>query len=48
MAEVADNFMRKRIHNFDAVTAEKIRVTVTATNGDRSARIIEVRAALEN
>ena len=47
VADVKDNFMRKRIHNFEKLTAEKIRVNVTATNGDQSARITEVRAALD-
>ena len=48
VAEVKDNFMRKCIHNFPKCVAEKIRVTVLETNGDPSARIIELRAALEN
>jgi hypothetical protein len=47
VAKVADNFMRKRIHTFENTVVEKIRVTVTATNGDPSARITEVRAALD-
>jgi len=46
-ADVAGNFMRKRTHCFDALTAQKIRVTVKATWGDRSARVQEIRAALE-
>jgi hypothetical protein len=44
VAAVADNIMRKRTHAFEPITAEKIRVTVTATWGDPSARIMEVRA----
>jgi hypothetical protein len=44
---VTDNFMRKRTHRFEAVTAEKVRITVTKTSGDASARIIEVRASNE-
>jgi hypothetical protein len=47
IADVKDNFMRKRIHTFENTVVEKIRVTVTATNGDPSARITEVRAALD-
>ena len=47
VAEEKDNFMRKRTHRFPTVTAKKIRVTVLATWGDPSARITEVRAALE-
>ena len=46
VAEVQENFMRKRIHSFEELTAEKIRVNVLATWGDPSARIMEVRAAL--
>jgi hypothetical protein len=48
VAEVAGNFMRKRTHTFGVVKAERIRITVTATCGDPSARITEVRASLEN
>lgn len=48
VADVKDNFMRKRNHSFDAMTVEKIRVNVLATGGDASARITEVRASLEN
>ena len=47
VAQIQENFMRKRTHRFDTVTAEKIRVTVTKTWGDPSARIMEIRAALE-
>ena len=41
------NFMRKRTHLFNILTAQKIRITVTETWGDPSARIMEVRASLE-
>ena len=44
VAHVEGNFMRKRTHSFDAVKAEKVKVTVFGTWGDRSARIMEVRA----
>lgn len=44
IADEKDNFLRKRIHGFDAMTVEKIRVTVLATGGDKSARIMEIRA----
>lgn len=47
VAEEEGNFMRKRTHGFETVRAEKIRVTVKATWGDRSARIQEIRASLE-
>lgn len=42
-----NNFMRKRIHNFEAVDAKTLRVTVRATWGDKSARITEIRAGFE-
>ena len=42
-----DNFMRRCRHRFDTVTARKLRVTVTQTWGDPSARITEIRAGLE-
>ena len=48
VAEVTGNFMRKRIHNFATITAEKLRVTVLSTWGDKSARIMEIRASKEN
>lgn len=47
VAEVSGNFMRKRTHGFQTVTAQKLRITVTETWGDPSARITEVRASLE-
>jgi len=44
VAEVRDNYQRLRRHSLpEPVTATKIRVVVTATNGDPSASIYEVR-----
>ena len=37
------NFRRHRIHRFEPVTAEELRLTVEATNGDPSARVFELR-----
>ena len=37
------NVLRHRVHRFDAVEVTAIRVTVTATWGDPSARIFEIR-----
>jgi hypothetical protein len=48
VAEVSGNFMRRRTHRFDAAAVEKLRVTVRATWGDKSARITEIRAGLES
>lgn len=47
VASVSENFMRKNTHYFNAVTVEKIRINVNDTWGDKSARITEIRAALE-
>jgi hypothetical protein len=38
------NFQRHRVHRFSSVTTSRLRVNVDATNGDRSARIYEIRA----
>ena len=48
IADIRDNFMRKRVHTFPEFTVERIRVTVKETWGDPSARITEVRASLES
>ena len=37
------NYLRHRVHDFETVKAEKLRVQVLATNGDPSARIYEIR-----
>jgi hypothetical protein len=44
VAAVKDNFQRQRIHRFPATTTQKVRILVQNTNGDKSARIFEVRA----
>ena len=44
VAEVKDNYQRLRRHQFaEILTAEKLRIVVTATNGDPSAAIYEIR-----
>ena len=47
IADVKNNFMRKCNHDFDTTLAEKIRVTASETWGDKSVRIIEIRASQE-
>ena len=37
------NYVRRREHRFDAVTTERLRLTVLATNGVPNARVYEVR-----
>ena len=43
LAEEGDNGLRLRVHRFEARRLAAVRVTVTETWGDRSARIFEVR-----
>ncbi|MFQ6133158.1 MAG: FAD-dependent oxidoreductase [Armatimonadota bacterium] len=43
LASVQGNYQRRRIHRFPAVTAQKLRLEVLATHGDKSARVFEVR-----
>ncbi len=44
VASVENNYQRRRIHRFPAEKTSAIRVLVTATNGDKSARVYEIRA----
>jgi hypothetical protein len=44
IADVYDNYFRRRRHEFPPVNATALRLTVTATNGDVSARVYEFRA----
>jgi len=46
VADIKENFMRKRNHDFDAITAKKIRINVHSTWGNASARIMEVRCSI--
>lgn len=43
VVEVKDNYQRLRRHTLSARPAERLRVVVTATNGDPSAAIYEIR-----
>ncbi len=47
VAEESENFQRRRIHRFDTTAVKKIRLTVLNTNGDKSARVFEIRAYRE-
>ncbi len=47
LASVKDNFQRWRPHRFPSVTARKVRVTITRTNGDPAARLFETRLYAE-
>lgn len=41
--EVEGNYQRKIVHRIEPVTADSVRLTVHATNGDPSARVFEIR-----
>lgn len=43
VAKVESNYQRKRVHQFEPQLATGIRLIVYATNGDKSARVFEVR-----
>ena len=44
---VQGNYHRRRVHKFKPVTSNKLRVEIIATNGDKSARIYEIRVYME-
>ena len=44
LAAASDNFQRHRTHHFAPSTMEKLRLVVTATGGDHSARVFGIRA----
>lgn len=44
VAAAKDNYLRRAVHSFPACQADALRITITATNGDLSARIFEIRA----
>lgn len=43
LIDVTNNYQLRRIHRFPQVKGSKLRITVNQTNGDKSARIFEVR-----
>ena len=43
LAEVKGNFQRLRRHSFEAVAVHRLRLEIGATNGDRLARVFEIR-----
>jgi len=44
VVQVERNYQRKHVHKFDPMTVDGIRLNVSATNGDKSARVFEIRA----
>ncbi len=43
IVEIAGNYQRLRRHHFPAVETKKLRLQITATNGDPEARVYEIR-----
>lgn len=48
IVQVEGNYQRRRVHTFSPVRASSLRVLIRATNGDRSARLYEVRVYNES
>jgi hypothetical protein len=44
LAEIGDNIQRHRIHKFNKVITDRLRLTIKATHGAPSARVFEMRA----
>jgi hypothetical protein len=44
VVKIADNYQRRRVHRFQAVRTNGLRVVVRRTNGEASARVFEIRA----
>src|SRR5262245_31563266 len=47
IVDVKENYVRRRVHRFDTVRSDRIRLQVMATNGAPSARVYEVRVYRE-
>jgi len=43
LVQVRGNYQRRRVHRFERVKTNRLRLTVQATNGDLSARVFEIR-----
>jgi hypothetical protein len=43
IAKVTDNYVRRRVHRFDRISADAVRVNILATNGAAMARVYEAR-----
>jgi hypothetical protein len=43
IVEVKENYVRWRVHRFNTVRSDRVRLQVMATNGARSARVYEMR-----
>ncbi len=43
IVEIKDNYLRRRVHKLDGSKADRIRIWINKTNGDKFARIFEIR-----
>jgi len=43
IVEVKGNYHRRRIHKFEPIETQNIRLNITKTNGDKSAKVYEIR-----
>ena len=48
IAEVKGNYARRRVHRFETMQSDRVRLTVLATNGAPSARVYEIRVYRES
>lgn len=48
LLEMTENYVRRRMHRFDGVRSDCVRLTVLATNGAASARVYEMRVYRED
>lgn len=48
IVKVSGNHQRRCLHSFEPVSADKLRLVITATNGDPCARVYEFRAMAES
>lgn len=48
VAEARENYFRRRVHRFEPVRSDRLRLTVLATNGAPAARVYEVRVYNES
>ena len=48
IVEVKGNYARRRVHRFETMQSDRVRLTVLATNGAPSARVYEIRVYRES
>ena len=43
LLKIEDNYLRRRVHNFEQISSNKLKFVANATNGEKSARLYEIR-----